>query len=506
MAASNIIPVSSFAAKVGKQYAKDEIGKHGLSPRGIGLDYFSNAAARTGWGTPSLTESTEYDLVRLSYNYPLIYTLYRNHWICRRIVDVPAQDMVRAWPRLTSEIDPKDLGRIDRAIRDTQTKSQMLLALKWARLFGGAGALIVIEGQENILDEPLNLESIEIGAFKGVIPFDRWSGIQPKRNVSTDFRKPREFNLPEAYRVQSPTGGEGFDVHASRILRLSGPMVPAPEYQAQNFWGISVLEPCFEEIRKRDNIEWNAVSLTFRAQLIGMKFPDLAEALSGAGMSLKALQQFQGRMQAVNELMSNQSLMMLPKDGEMSSINYSFTGLAELIQQEQLNIAGASQIPISRLYGRTLTGLGNSNDPDEQIYADFIALEQSDQLEPQLDTLYRVICMSTLGEIPEDLDLKFPSIRVPTEKEKTELSKNTADSVVSVFGAGIINKPQALRELKQSSDVTGIFTNITDAEIEEAERQEQLMPAIAPGESDENEPDQGKAKDAGWEESKHPRD
>lgn len=458
----------------------------GLNDRGIALDYFSNPAARTGWGTPSLTESTDYILERLSYDYQLLYTLYRNHWIAQRIVNVPAADMVKAWPRLTSETDPKHLSRIDKTIRATKTKEQVEWTLALARLFGGAGALIIIDGQENQFDEPLDLDAIEIGAYRGLLPFDRWSGIQPDSEISTDFRKPLEFNLPKHYRVQAPNGSESFRVHASRILRFNGPMVPAPEFQAQMYWGISVLEPVYEELRKRDNLSWNILSLTYRANLIGLQIPDLAQMLSGLGSTQTALQQFYGRMQALNHLMSNQNLVMLPKDGDLKSVQYGMTGLAEVLQQFQLDIAGAAQMPVTKIFGRTLTGLGQSNDADLELYADFIATLQSSQMRPQLDSLYRVICMSTLGEIPDDLDLQFPSVRTLSEKEKAELAKATSESVFAGFGAGVISKPQALKELKQSSDLTGIFTNITDEDIAEAEEEEKVAQdlGIMPGEQE----------------------
>lgn len=445
---------------------------------GFGNDYFSNSSARTGWGTPSLTEATEYNLVRLTYDYWLMITLYQNHWICRKIVDVPAQDMIRAWPTITSEIDPKDLARINKALRKTKTQSDLLQTLKWARLFGGAGALMVIDGQENILDEPLDLESIEIGAFRGLIPFDRWAGIMPSDNVCDDINRPLEFNLPEHYRIQSTNGAKSFEVHASRILRFTGPAVPTPEYQAMNYWGISVLEPAFEEIRKRDNVSWNIVSLTFRANLIGMVFPELAQMLSGLGSSAKAAQSFYDRMMGINHLMSNQSMIMLPKEGDMKSISYGFSGLSEVLQQFQLDIAGASGIPVARLYGRTVSGLGQTGDGDERIYEEMIAAEQADRLLPQLDKLFPVICMSCLGEVPEDLDLKFPSVRVLDEKEKSDLAKSTSDSIVSVFNAGIINRPQALRELKQLSDATGVYTNLTDDDIDAADEAEKLTSTL----------------------------
>jgi phage-related protein (TIGR01555 family) len=429
------------------------------------LDWFMNQAARTGMGSPNLGAGADYQLVRMSYDYWLLITLYRNHWISRRIVDTPAQDMIRTWPKLTSDLEPKDLTRIDRAIRRTMTKQQMLLALSWARLFGGAGCLMVIDGQENELDQPLDLDSVPLGGYKGLLPFDRWAGITPSTDVCTDINRPLDFNKPEHYECRI-SGGESFKVHASRILRFTGPEVPTPEREAQSWWGISELEPVYEEIQKRDNMSWNILNLTFRANILGMKFPDLAQLLSGLGMSGQAGQQFESRMSAINHLISNQSLVPLPKDGSIESTSYSFAGISEVYQQFQLDISGAAKIPVTRLWGRTITGLGQSNDADERIYEERIATDNEVQMLPQHEKLYPVICMSELGEVPEDLDLQYPSVRVLDEKEKSELAKTVVDTVTVALNSGGISPRTYAKELKQSSDVTGIFTNITDEDIE----------------------------------------
>ena len=44
-------------------------------------DAFSNPAARLGLGTTDLTQATDYPLVRLSQNYELFTSLYRDNWI-----------------------------------------------------------------------------------------------------------------------------------------------------------------------------------------------------------------------------------------------------------------------------------------------------------------------------------------------------------------------------------------------------------------------------------------
>lgn len=439
---------------------EQKMGVHGVTTKSV-TDMFTNAAARSGYGTPSLGQGTSYEMVRISYDYWQLITLFRNHWISRRIVEVPAQDMVKAWPKLTSEIEPKDLTRIDRAIRKTNTKNNVLTGLTWGRLFGGAGGLIVIKGQENQLDEPLDLDSIGIGAYKGIIPFDRWAGITPLGDVCTDIDRPLDFNKPEMYEVRI-TGGASFKVHSSRLLRFLGPSVPTPELEAQSYWGISVLEPTYEAITMLDNMGWNILNLTFRANIMGMKFPELAQLLSGVGSSQMASQKFEQRMAAINHLMSSQSLVPLPADGSIESTTYSFGGLEGVFQLFQLNLAGAAQMPVTRLFGRTYTGLGQTGDGDERIYEEKISTDQSTYLVPQLEKLYPVVCMSELGEVPDDLDLLCPSIRVLDEKEKSELAKSVADTTTVYLNGGIMSPRKVAQEVKRSSDITGIGATLDD--------------------------------------------
>lgn len=455
------------------------MGVHGATTAQVS-DMFTNGAARMGFGTPSLGQGAEYTLVRISYDYWQLITLFRNHWISRRIVEVPAQDMVKAWPRLTSDIEPKDLTRIDRAIRRTNTKNNILTGLTWGRLFGGAGGLIVIDGQENELDEPLDLESIKIGAYKGIIPFDRWAGISPMGDICTDINRPLDFNKPEMYEVHI-AGGASFKVHASRLLRFLGPTVPTPELEAQSYWGVSVLEPTYESITMLDNMYWNILSLSFRANLLGMKFPELAQLLSGLGSSQMASQKFEQRMSAINHLMSNNSLIPLPADGSIESTQYSFSGLDGVLQLFQLNLAGAAQMPITRLFGRTYSGMGQAGDGDERIYEEKIATDQSSYMVPQLEKLYPVICMSELGEVPEDLDLNCPSIRVLDEKEKAELAKAVADTTTVYLNGGIMSPRKVAQEVKQTSDITGIGTNLDDEFIQKLSDEVQSEGEIGEG-------------------------
>jgi hypothetical protein len=242
--------------------------------------------------------------------------------------------------------------------------------------------------------------------------------------------------------------------------------MPSPEREAYSNWGISVLAPVLQAIVSYDNINANALSLTFKANILGMKVPALEQLLSGLGSNQQASQKFEQRMQAMNSMLSNQSMVLLPADGELSSTQYSFSGLAEMLQNYQLVIAGAGKMPVTRLWGRTLSGFGQSGDGDERIYEETIATECTSTLEPALDKLLPVVAMSEIGEAPDDMDLSFPSLRVLDEKEKAELAKATADTVVVYMNAGLMSPRTAAKEIKQASVITGMGTNLTDEAIE----------------------------------------
>lgn len=434
----------------------------------VAMDSFRNMAARIGTDTPSLAEGAEYQLNRYSNDYWLMITLFRNHWIPRRIVEKPAQDMCKAFPRLTCDLKPDQIAAFDKTVARTMTRARIQTAIMWARLFGGAGALMVIEGQEGMLDQPLELDSINPDTYKGLIVFDRWSGITPSDEVVDDVNFVQDFGLPKYYTVQDDDH-DLFRVHHSRILRFCGPQVPKPEFYSQLRWGISEIEPVFEEMRKRDNMSWSILNLLFRAQILAQRNPQLNSLLSGATSSADALLKFQQRMEAQNQLLSNQSMLLLGEDGELFQHSYSFAGVSEVYSQFQMDIAGAARMPVSILFGRTVSGLGQSNDGEIRIYEQDIAQKQNEELRPQLDKLFPVICMSEFGEVPDDLDYIFPSIRVLTEEQKAEMAQKGTEAVLAPFEAGVTSQKQVLQELKTMSDITGIHTNIEDEYIEAAD-------------------------------------
>jgi hypothetical protein len=128
---------------------------------GVAIDAYSNPAARIGYGTPNLVNGAQYPLTRMTHNYMLLLSLYRSEWLVRKVVDAFAEDMLKSFPTISSDITPEEIGKFEKTVRKTGTLGQLLRALKWGRLFGGGIALPIIDGQKD-LSEPLDIDSVHV--------------------------------------------------------------------------------------------------------------------------------------------------------------------------------------------------------------------------------------------------------------------------------------------------------------------------------------------------------
>ncbi|MCG6197883.1 DUF1073 domain-containing protein, partial [Anoxybacillus sp. LAT_38] len=72
-----------------------------------------------------------------------------------------------------------------------------------------------------------------------------------------------------------------------------------------------------------------------------------------------------------------------------------------------LDIAGACQIPVTKLFGRSPAGMNATGESDMQNYYEVIQQQQESILGPVLDKLLPIMCMSEFGAIPDDLEYTF---------------------------------------------------------------------------------------------------
>lgn len=465
--------------------------------RKLTLDEFVNPLARSGAGMPNLLEATEYPLTRFTQNWQVLNSLYRSHWVVQKIINTIPQDMMKNGYDLQSDINPDQIQKISKIIRQTRLHSKILNGLYWGRLYGGAAGIIMIDGEADRMDEPLDLDRVMPGAFKGLLIMDRWSGIQPSADLITDITDP-DFGMPEYYEVTLPEGQGVIQLHNSRVCRFTGREMPYLEKLAENYWGTSEMEHVFSELKKRDNVSWNIALLTFMANIRVMKMDGMEQLMAyGGGKQQEALY---NTLEGLNMMLNNNGIQILGKDDSYESHQYTFSGLGEVYDRFMMDVSGACGIPVTKLFGRSPAGMNSTGDADMDNYYDTIEQSQESQLRPVLDKLLPIVCMSALGAVPDDLDYIFNPVRRPSNDEKQSLGSQQTAAVVQAYTAGLVSEKIALRELQGSSKLTGMWTNITDEQIEAASDQPE-----AAGEMDIPGMSSMETQDADFEESKHPR-
>ncbi len=465
--------------------------------RKLTLDEFVNPLARSGAGMPNLLEATEYPLTRFTQNWQVLNSLYRSHWVVQKIINTIPQDMMKNGYDFQSDINPDQIQKISKIIRQTRLHSKILNGLYWGRLYGGAAGIIMIDGEDDRMDEPLDLDRVMPGAFKGLLIMDRWSGIMPSADLITDITDP-DFGMPEYYEVTLPEGQGVIRLHNSRVCRFSGREMPYLEKLAENYWGTSEMEHVFSELKKRDNVSWNIALLTFMANIRVMKIDGMEQLLAHGGD--KSQQALYNTLEGLNMMLNNNGIQILGKDDSYESHQYTFSGLGEVYDRFMMDVSGACGIPVTKLFGRSPAGMNSTGDADMDNYYDTIEQSQESQLRPVLDKLLPIVCMSALGAVPDDLDYIFNPVRRPSNDEKQSLGSQQTAAVVQAYTAGLVSEKTALRELQGSSKLTGMWTNITDEQIEAASDQPE-----AAGEMDIPGMPSMETQDADFEESKHPR-
>lgn len=429
-------------------------------------DSFQNPLTRSGIFMPNALEATRYPLTRFSWDWLTINSLYRSHWIVKRIINTIPADMMKNGYKIISQIPPDAIDKISREERKTCTTARIMEALQLGRLYGGAGALILLRGQEDELDQPLRLDEVMPGDYKGLLVLDRWTGISPENELIGDMDD-ADFGMPDFYDITCDLYPKGIRVHHSRILRFIGQPLPYYEKQAENYWGASELEHVIDELKKRDNVSWNIAMLTFLANLRVMKMEGMSQVLATG--SEQAQRDLYNTIQGMNAMMNNNSIQILGENDSFETHQYTFGGIADTYDRFMMDVAGAAETPVTKLFGRSPAGMNATGESDMQNYYDTIEEKQESVLRPIYDKLLPIMAMSALGSVPDDLDFEFNAVRRPDEDEMSDLASKNTDSVTKAFQAGLISQRTALKELRSQSEITGMWTNITDEDIEKAD-------------------------------------
>ena len=329
-------------------------------------DNFVNFRANLGYGTDNVQTGGTYRFNPLSRNHTLLEWMYRGSWIVGAVVDSVADDMTRAGAAIQSDLKPERKARVDSYIEAMQIWKKLDLTIKWSRLYGGAIAVVMIDGQRP--ETPLRLNTVGKNQFKGLLVLDRWM-IWPHledlvSEMGPHFGQPRYYETVVDAKTVPP-----MKIHHSRVIRFEGVELPYWQWIAENMWGLSVIERLFDRLIAFDSATTGAAQLVYRAHLRTWKIPKLRELIAAGGSMYQALLQ---QMNFVRASQSIEGLTLIDAEDEFDALQYAFGGLDSVLMQFGEQISGACQIPLVRLFGQSPAGLSSTGESDLRNYYDAI--------------------------------------------------------------------------------------------------------------------------------------
>jgi phage-related protein (TIGR01555 family) len=429
---------------------------------GTTLDSFVNFAHNLGIGADNPMSSSSYGFNPVTRNRTLLEFIHRGSWLGGVAIDVVADDMTRAGIEIKGEIKPDNLAQLEETSVSLGIWNCINDTIKWARLYGGALAVLLVDGQDP--ETPLRLNTIRKGQFRGLLSLDRWM-VEPSLNdLITDYGP--NMGLPKFYRVVAAAPGlSSMKIHYSRCIRIEGIRLPYWQRLMENLWGLSVLERLYDRMIAFDSATTGAAQLVYKSYLRTYKIKDLREVVAAGGDALAGLTAYVDMMRRFQGI---EGITLLDAEDEFQGDSPSaFSGLSDALQQFGQQISGALQIPLVRLFGQSPAGF-STGDTDLRNYYDTIKQQQEKELRTGITKVYRVMAASEGIELPEGTRLEFAPLWQLTNTEKAEIADRVGQTIGRAEETGLIDRATALKELKQSAHITGIFSNITDEMVIEA--------------------------------------
>lgn len=441
-------------------------------------DGFDNFVSRIGLNSNNQLSDSFYSFNLLTRNRIQLEAAYRGSWIVGSIIDDYAEDMTRAGVTITTNEQELHIKDIYSGLVNLTIFGSICDAIKWGRLYGGAIAYIQIDGQDPAT--PLRVETIGKGQFKGLVVFDRWQLNPLLTEVITEGP---QMGLPKYYQVitspdqSNPTATQAngqVKFHHSRVIRSIGIQLPYFQAITEMMWGESVVERLYDRLISFDAATMSSANLIERANNRIVKIENYREIIAAGGKASEALEKQYAMMRLMQ---SNEGLTLMDGSDEFQSVSYSFSGLDKLLLQFGEQLAGACGIPLVRLFGQSPAGLSATGEADIRMYYDKINAQQSSRLTQGMKTIIQILWRSILGkDCPEDMEFTFNPLWQQSPKEKAEIAKIHVDTVSAAHGEGLVTRPMAMQELRQQSGQTGIFSNISDEDIREAELEGPPLP------------------------------
>lgn len=363
---------------------------------------------------------------------PLLASMYLENGLLQVLVDLPVEEAFRGEFKIISddELDHKDIAKLLAWFYSDEVLGRFKSALKWSRLFGGAGLIINTPQSKT---EQFDLSKVKQGGFLEFYDCDRWelNIVNDSGNLLDQFVSVGKGNIFNYY---------GHIIDGSHVLLMNG--IRPPSYLRGLFsgWGVSVGESIVRSLNnylKNQNVSYELVD---EAKIDVYSISKYNTML----MSPKGEEQVLRHLDMVQTTKNYQGAIVHDTTDGYDQKQISFSGLSDLARESRIQVASDIRIPVSKLFGISISNLNSSEEADIDNYINMVETTIRTPCKGLVNKVLRIGCQHLFGFIPEVLDFEYPSLKQTTEKESIEIKAGKMNMIIGLQQAGIITSRTAV--------------------------------------------------------------
>jgi len=371
--------------------------------------------------------------------------LYLNNGIVQKIIDRPSDDCFQQGIIIEGDEEGSIEDEYDRLF----VLPKMADAVRWSRLYGGA-AILIIAKDGGTFDDELNYDAIDTVEELQVYPLP---SIKPTEIVYTAFDTDdvKKVGQPMFYDITAP-GVQAFRVHETRLLLMSGEPLPDRfvHMQSMNWIGRSIITGCIEDISRYDQaLQWS-IRLLERKQQGIYSMEGLGELFAQEADDLVSK-----RINLVDLVRGNLNSVVVDKNDAYTIENLGLDGVQSLLQEYQVAISAAANIPVVILFGKSTTGLNATGAGDLESYYGMVGHIQQVIAKPVLEKLTAILYVQRTytGQLPDTWHIEFNPLWQASDQEQAtannlnQQANNTEVTMLMTLMNGGIISPEEVRKI-----------------------------------------------------------
>jgi uncharacterized protein len=429
--------------------------------RSVSADGLENCIS--GMGTSLDKRSyTKYSFVR-PFSMQELDAMYRQSWLCKRIVNIIPDDMTRSWREFNID-NPKKLKKIQDYEKQIKLRMKFVEALRYSRLYGGCIVVMITDDMDfndpDTCSAPLDLNKIKKGSLKSLLVYDRWR-VYPDYELVSDIESP-DFESPMYYKITSnPQANPNAPrIHHSRIIRFDGELIPYIAFVGNARWHDSVLQHVYDSVLNSESAKQAVSSMMDEANVDVYMYSGLRDSLADRADGEELTQK---RLRVTNTSKSIHRAIVLDADDKYEKKSNQFSNLDKILHCYDIDVCGAAKTPYSKLFYQQIGGLSTAGEDDLNGYYDDVVTEQENRLRPALEKLDQVLIRSVFGNANEEIEFTFPSLWQESDLDNSTIDLNNANRDAVYLTNGVLSPQDVADKLLTSK----IYNKITAPEKEE---------------------------------------